>query len=410
MSSIPPTILPRPSSLFLCWSSKLGVVGVCLYIAGFALPLKWDIFLLVLALFSAFIFITRSRTSTTTWSTLALLVVVFLAATVLSTLMSVDRDRSIRLGMQLLPAVLLFFLVAEHFDGSQDIRLLYLTFSVVGLVLASTVLWVAWPTIDSLNVRDLISRLGVPLLIVPNDLIFLALIAPLSLVLLYRDAPSVCGIIAAFSILLSLCAAFVVRSRTAVLTMLISLVCTTLFTQRRRRLAIGLGAILALFSLGLLLNILFSPDSHIVAKVVREWGTTSGQRIAGRTPLWSTAWTLFLQAPMLGQGPHTFGVFHPKAPWVHNLYLEVLAEQGVLGLTALGVLLAYGLSVAWQLRRATNSDVASFGAGALAGLVGFCSAAVVELSFVRQWVVIILFVLLGTIAHLWSINQDREVN
>jgi hypothetical protein len=103
MSSTSPTLLPHSSSLSLRWSSKFGLVGVCLYIAGFALPLKWDIFLLVLALFSAFAFITRLRTSTTTRSALALLVVVFLAATALSTLMSVDRDRSIRLGMQLLP-------------------------------------------------------------------------------------------------------------------------------------------------------------------------------------------------------------------------------------------------------------------------------------------------------------------
>jgi hypothetical protein len=99
MSSTSPTFLPRPFSPALGWSSKFGLLGVCLYIAGFALPLKWDIFLLVLALFSAFAFITRSRTSTTTWSALALLVVVFLAATALSTLMSVDRDRSIRLGI-----------------------------------------------------------------------------------------------------------------------------------------------------------------------------------------------------------------------------------------------------------------------------------------------------------------------
>jgi hypothetical protein len=102
---------------------------------------------------------------------------VFLAATVLSTLMSVDRDRSVRLGIQILPAVLLYFLVAEHFDGSQDIRLLYLTFSAVGLVLASMVLWAAWHAIDANNVRGLISNLRMPLLVVPNDLTFLAIIA-----------------------------------------------------------------------------------------------------------------------------------------------------------------------------------------------------------------------------------------
>jgi hypothetical protein len=71
----------------------------------------------------------------------------------------------------------------------------------------------------------------------------------------------------------------------------------------------------------------------------------------------------------------------------------VLAEQGGLGLVTLGVLIAYGLAAAWRLQRVAYGDTTLFGAGGLAGLVGFCSAAVVELSFVRQWVVIILFVL-----------------
>jgi O-antigen ligase len=186
--------------------------------------------------------------------------------------------------------------------------------------------------------------------------------------------------------------------------MVIALACMMLLTQRRRRLATGLAAILTLLLLVLLLNALFFPESQLVNKVIRhDYGT-----INGRTPLWSAAWTLFLSAPVVGHGPHTFGVFS-KIPYVHNLYLEVLAERGGLGLVALGILLAYGLAVAWMLQRVASGDVVLFGAGALAGLVGFCSAAVVELSFIRQWVVIILFVLLGTIAHLGAINQDREV-
>jgi hypothetical protein len=44
-----------------------------------------------------------------------------------------------------------------------------------------------------------------------------------------------------------------------------------------------------------------------------------------------------------------------------------------------GVLLAYGLAVAWRLQRVASSDATLLGAGALAGLVGFCSAAVIDL-------------------------------
>ena len=147
MPSTLPTFLPQFSSLSLRWSSKLGVAGACLYIIGFALPLQWDILpLLVLALCSALAALTRSQARTSAWSSLALLVVVFLAETAVSTLLSVDIGRSIRLGMQILPAALLFFLITEYFDGPRDIRLLYLTFSILGIVLASKMLWVAWHT------------------------------------------------------------------------------------------------------------------------------------------------------------------------------------------------------------------------------------------------------------------------
>src|SRR5882724_1077527 len=278
MDCIATQFLPRPSSPSQSWSSKLGLVGACLYIAGFALPLQWDMIpLFVLALFSALAAFTRSQARTTAWSSLALLVVVFLSETAVSTLLSVDIGRSTRLGMQLLPAVLLFFLVTEHFDGPQDIRLLFMTFSMLGVVLASRMLWVAWHANGTVYLR--VSSLGVPLLVVPNDLTFLALIAPLSLVLLYREPCQATGIVAGLSIFLSLCAAWVFMSRTAVLTTLISLACVTLLTQRRRRLATGLAAILALLFLVLLLNALLFPDAQLVVKRIRNWGT-----INGRTP------------------------------------------------------------------------------------------------------------------------------
>jgi O-antigen ligase len=369
-----PQLLSQSCSLSLRWRSKfsVGVVGACLYIAGFALPLQWDLIpLLVLALFSTLAAITHSAARTTAWSFLALMVVVFLAETTVSTLLSVDIGRSIRLGMQILPAALLFFLVAEHFDGSRDIRLLYLTLSMLGIVLASKMLWVAWDANGTVNLR--VTRLGIPLLVDPNDLTFLAILAPLSLVLLYREPRSACGIIAGFSIFLSLGTAFVFRSRTAVITTVISLTCVMLLTQRKHRLATGLAAIFTMLLLALLLNALIFPNSQLVEKVIYgNYGTLNG-----RTPLWSAAWTAFLSAPVLGHGPHTFGVFS-ETPYVHNLYLEVLAERGGLGLAALGVLIAYGLAAAWRLQRVASSDVALFGTGALAGLVGLCGAAVVD--------------------------------
>src|SRR5262249_26011036 len=144
----------------------------------------------------------------------------------------------------------------------------------------------------------------------------------------------------------------------------------------------------------------------------------------GRIPLWLAAWGMFRDAPWLGHGPHTFVLLYRSylhrlslptwlpaeqrlVPWVHNLYLEVLAEQGVVGFTALGILLACGLAVAWRLQRTASADARLLGVGALASLISLCGAAGVELTLLRQWVAVMLFVLLGVIAHLSSAMSGR---
>ena len=103
MSSILSTSLLNPSSLFLSRSSKLGLVGACLYIAGFALPLPWDIPLLVLALTSILTMLSGTRPASPSWSPITVSVLVFLATIGLSILVSADISRSARLSASFLP-------------------------------------------------------------------------------------------------------------------------------------------------------------------------------------------------------------------------------------------------------------------------------------------------------------------
>jgi O-antigen ligase len=371
-----------------------------MYFAGFVLPLPGNLPLIGFALGSMLAVVTSSRASVPEWVPLMLAVVAFLGAMVVSTVTSVDLNRSLHLSTPFLAAVLLFFVATVHCDGTRDIHWLYLTLSAVGLGLACTLLRAAWHNNDVEGAHALVSRLGISIFVVPNDLTFLALITPLSLVLLFRKPRGVMGITAACSILLSICAIFVYRSRTAALTAIISLVCATLLTQRRRRLATGLAYLLGLLLLVLLFNALLFPESQLIVKTIRKWGTL------GRIAYWKTTWAMFLDAPLVGQGPHTYGLFH-KTPWAHNLYLEVLAEQGLLGLSALIGMLACGIVGGWKLQHAPAGDTRLLGMGALASLIGLCSAGVVELTLVREWVVTMLFMLLGVISHLVSMQTQQ---
>ncbi len=390
------------------WAESFGRVGVCAYIAGFAAPFERDIPLIILVLSSILAVGSSFRKTSTVSSPLILLVLVFLVALGLSILFSEDIGRSVRLSASVLPAVLLFFLLAEHCNGAQDIRLVYLTFSAVGLGLGSLLLWNAWRH-SGAEISVWTSGTRSPILVVPNDVAFLALVAPLSLVLLYNESRLVIKALATFSLLLTLCAVCVFQSRIAMLTLIVSVTFTATLLRPRLGLVCGFVVLLA----GTLIDGL--TGFPLARKFSHLWDA--------RISLWLAAWAMFLSAPFLGHGPHTFALLyqsylhglslppwlptelHTVVPWPHNLYLEALAEQGVIGLAALGVLLAYGVLAAWKMQRAAAGEVRIFAAGALGGLAGFCVAGGGELSFLRLWVVIILFTFLGVIARLSSIQM-----
>ena len=371
--------------------------------AVFALP--GNFLLIGFAVCSAIAITTHSSSHAFGWAPLTLAVAVFLCAIAVSTVGSVDVDRSLRLSAPLMPAVLLFVVVTAHSAGARDIRLLYLVLSAIGLGLAATLLWSAWSPANGMSLFEVVPRLGIPILVVPNDVTILALIAPLSLMLLFREPRGPVSVVSGLSILLSVATVCAYRSRTAVLAMSIALLSAAAFSRcyrRRTFWAVGLPAALLLVAL-ICIDVPQFPGSSLLNKF-HEAG------LNGRMGQWTNAWTMYLSAPLLGQGPHTFGLFHTP-PWPHNLYLEVLAEQGLLGLITFGGMLVFGIVGGWKLRRAPTEDTRYLGVGALAALIALCSAGMFELTLVREWVVTILFTLLSVINQLMSSQiKQRAVN
>lgn len=365
---------------------------------GFALPFQWDLPLLALALTGGCAALFTKRPAEKN-SALLLPILVFLAATAVSAGMSINPARSLLLSSALLPALALYFVVSDYFPRDEHLRWLYLAHAAVALGLGVAILGVAWRRggVIPYGFENWIADTGSPLLIVPNDAAYLGVIAPFSLALLIAPGRRTEKILAAASLLVVVLVTGLIQSRVAALALVVSLTAAAAFLRPRLALPAAMAILILLATIDGLRGF------PLFTRIVSLWHPSMEQFWDARWPIWTKAWNTFLEDPILGQGPRTFQYASAdgiSVNWTHNLYLELLAEQGLAGLLSLGYLLA---TLAWtgaiNLRRAREENRALC-AAALAATLSFAAAAVFELSLVRQWVAVTLFALLGITGRL----------
>lgn len=110
--------------------------------------------------------------------------------------------------------------------------------------------------------------------------------------------------------------------------------------------------------------------------------SSEGSELASRLDFWTTAWAIWQDHPILGVGPGGFAdayaaarvpgkeflpttVFEPP-PHAHNLPLQFLAEQGVVGLALFATILGLAVLALLRLRRDTERWVRLTARGLLA--------------------------------------------
>ena len=115
--------------------------------------------------------------------------------------------------------------------------------------------------------------------------------------------------------------------------------------------------------------------------------TQSGAEFTTRSEIWRTAGTLWSQEPVVGVGLGQFPVAYSEAripgkeflpntalqppPHAHNLFLQSLAEQGIIGTLALLAVLAAAFRTALQLRRLEDPTLSLLGSAGVASLTVF---------------------------------------
>jgi O-antigen ligase len=391
------------------YRSALGILAPCVYLAGCGFPFKPDLPLLLLAGLGSIAISSRAdERAARAGSPLLLGIKAFVVATALSIAASIDPARSLRLSAPLIPALLIVALATRRWDPRIP-HSIYATCAAVSLGLCLAVMWMAIRS-DWRSLHDRVSEIGSPLLVEANDIAFVAIVAPLALALrsVGRRALSVLG---TASIITAAVAIGVLQSRVATLTLAVS-TATYAWLIRGSWSAAGKRAAAMLIAV-------FVVDATLGLPL-----TTKFQRVhEPRFGLWAAAVGAFVDAPVLGSGPHTFGIAARRSvaagsvpswlprtrripPWAHNLYVEVLAERGVVGFAALVGLLLLAWREIRRLLRDAVPPARTLVAGVAASLTGFCFAAIFELSFIRLWVVVLFFTLLALVSQL-SARKER---
>lgn len=108
--------------------------------------------------------------------------------------------------------------------------------------------------------------------------------------------------------------------------------------------------------------------------------THSSSFLSARGNFWVAAWGAFLRSPLVGQGPFTYGSRFLGASSVppdllythaHSLFFNLLAETGLVGLTAFGVLGAAAFHALWRQLANLRGEDRPVAVGAFAALVAF---------------------------------------
>jgi putative inorganic carbon (hco3(-)) transporter len=151
--------------------------------------------------------------------------------------------------------------------------------------------------------------------------------------------------------------------------------------------------------------------------------SSSGAEVGTRTDIWRAALTIWEQHPVLGVGvggfplayaatpipgklflPNT--VFQPP-PHAHNLFLNILAEQGIIGFVVFLLVILIALRACVRLRAGPERFERILGTGLLAALLAFMVHNLFDVTLFDSVTGPYVFVLLGLVAAAGLMTSPR---
>ena len=387
--------------------SSRASIGFFIYML--VLPFYWSNFSFLLLV--AFVASPRStfiNSISPRLGSINLALILFVAVFGISVLLSNSIAPSLRSSASWPSSLVIYYVVATKMDYEKDWRIFCLSFSLCALLAAFLCIFGFYFTNDG-SPNETIGMIKSPLFVVPNDTIFLSLVTPFSFSLIVESKNTAARLVACLSVVVSLIAIIAFESRTA---LAVTFICATVSIWNNRFRPV----IVYLLALGISTLVI---DAFLGFSIYQKLPIVPSSRI----PLWHAALTMFQEQPFFGAGPFTFGPYYQDflkeisypswiiidrrvIPWPHNLYLELLAGSGLIGLMSfigLFVVIYSKLLSSLKSRRSNKLMLKTL----LAITTGFVVAALVETTFLRIWVLILFFALVGFVANVSSNKTSK---
>jgi O-antigen ligase len=248
----------------------------------------------------------------------------------------------------------------------------------------------------------------------PNDIALVPLLLPLALAGVAPQAGKLRAVSGASLVLLAFTGVLATQSRNGLLGMFIAAALWAAVTFRSR------------VTLGLLAS---GVIALALATAANLWNLQA--RLAtfghlgndGRLGLWAVGTQMFRESPLLGKGNHVFSQYYPAylskvalpsgyspevayIPWVHNLYLEALAERGIIGfMTSAWLIIAIFLAARFTMRDRT---VGPFARAVIASTAALLVMGVSDLTVLKDWVVLAIALLAAVAGALGRVAKMQH--
>ena len=255
----------------------------------------------------------------------------------------------------------------------------------------------------------------------PNTLaMYLSVGVPFVWVILFSRAKPFVKIVASITLCLFAWALIFSLSRTAWANFIVTICFVLVLAVRRKRIRLKTAIVSGVAAaLVLLVTEIFGSDLILSRLTSNDQGSTNS-----RFTLAKAALDIFRDNPVVGVGLNNYALVSPRydradaaswnhfTPIVHNVYLLIAAETGIIGLAAFVVFLSILMIQAWRIiAQAPNDTVWVAGVGILGGLIAMGIHSMVDYVFLGSGLVFTQFWLLaGLTASLIQRIKDEKQN